>query len=194
MKCNSLPSGFKQEEESGTVIKTCAIGQWSKARKNCLTGYDGSSHVTAISHFEIQTLSQIYRGDRHERLDRNFNSQSMKILSSKPRRDGQETKGSTRDLRATEPWFNSPHLASSCLVIWQYGNIFEAQLHHIHPFSSWMGCHFELYFISSLWIPVIWSGVPGNKSTWIIPGLFKPGYILMYFAVSLTKQLCLQHG
>lgn len=107
----------------------------------------------------------------------------MKILPSKPRRDGQETKGSTRDLRATEPWFNS-HLASSCLI-WQYGNIFEAQLHHIHPFSSWMGCHFELYFISPLWIPVIWSGVPGNKSTWIIPGLFKPGYIIMYFAVSL---------
>lgn len=169
-----------------------AIDQWSKAR-NCLISYDRSSHVTAISHSEIQTLSRIHSGDRHERLGRNFNSQLMKILSNKPRRDGQETKGSIRDLRATGPWFNSTHLASSCLVIWQYGNIFEAQLHHIHPFSSWMGCHFELFFISPLWIPVIWSGLPGNKSTWIIPGSFKPGNIFKNFAVSLAKQLCLQH-
>lgn len=144
-------------------------------------------HTLKSRHCQIQSRV------RHERLDRNFNSQLMKILPNKPRRDGQETKGSIRDLRATEPWFNSTHLASSCLVIWQYGNIFEAQLHRIHPFSSWMGCHFELYFISTLWIPVIWSALPGNKSTWIIPASFKPRYILMHFAVALTKQLCLQH-
>lgn len=109
-----------------------------------------------------------------------------KILSDKPRRDGQETKGSARDLTATESHFNSPHPASPCLVIWQYSSIFEAQLHHLSPFFSWMGWHFELYFISPLWISVTWSGLPGNKSTWIVQN----GYILMYFAVSLTKQLC----
>lgn len=113
----------------------------------------------------------------------------MKILSDKPRRDGQETKGSARDLTATESRFNSPHPASPCRVIWQYSSIFEAQLHHISPFSSWMRCHFELYFISPLWISVTWSGLPGNKSTWIV----QAGYILMYFAVSLRKQLCLQY-
>lgn len=61
------------------------------------------------------------------------------------------------------------------------------------PFTLFLvGCA-TLYFISPLWVTGIWSGLPGNKSTGIIPSSSKPGYTLTYFAVSLTKQLCSQH-